>query len=289
MLHGWPPGPPTDPAARKRYETIGSCLAAEWDGKSAFEHGPNLMSGNAVKYTKQRLQQLSDTGGLAEKERLYRNLLSSQPLAFSIAGELRAHPEAAATVISALADVKLERLQTLADTTHELAGIDAEWAPPRKLHTGDRSGFDIAAYASIAAGEHLLLTVEVKYIDTFSAKKLDYDWYEPHLTRLGLSRRAVEELVAEGCSQFLRSILITDSVRRQGIRGASPIDHALAVVLARSDDRKAQQVVDAIASHNLPTRVGFWSHERFFDECEGQPALEDWAGRMRRRYVLESL
>lgn len=287
-LEGWPPGPPTHPGARKRYTTIESCLAGEWNGKSAFEDGPNLMSSNAVAYTKHRLQQLCLTGGLAEQDRLYRNLLSSQPLAFSIAGELRAHPVAAARVISALAGMNVERIQTLADRTHALAGIDAEWAPPNKLHTGDRSGFDIAAFAGLASGDDLLITVEVKYIDTFSPMKVDYDRYQTHLTKLGLSRGAVDGLVAEGCSQFLRSVMLTDSVRRQGVRGEGPIGGALAVVLARSEDRKAQQVVESIANCNVPTRVDFWSHERFFDECEGQSELKDWARRMRRRYVIGS-
>lgn len=239
-------------------------------------------------YTRQRCEQLGFIGGLAEKDRLYRNLLSSQPLAFSIAGELRAHLDAATRVFSHLAKVKVERFQTLGDPTHPLDGIDAEWAPPKEHHTGDRSGFDLAAYQFLYSGQDLLLSIEVKYIDTFSPKKIDYARYEPHLSELGLSRAATEKLVTGGCSQFLRSLMLTDSVRRRGVRGSGRIHQASAVVLARSGDKQARRVVAAVASHNTPTRVDFWSHEEFFDACEQQPELDNWAKRMRQRYILRA-
>ena len=53
--------------------------------------------------------------------------------------------------------------------------MEAEWFPPRDLHTGDRSGFDMAAFLRLRSGERLLVSVEVKYVDTFSAKKLEYN------------------------------------------------------------------------------------------------------------------
>ena len=92
----WPPGPPTNPVARKRYERLGSCLAEQHDGQKPKHAGVNLMSPDAVEYAKTRVRELEGLGGLAETDRLWRNLLSSQPLAFSITGELRAHHEAAA-------------------------------------------------------------------------------------------------------------------------------------------------------------------------------------------------
>jgi hypothetical protein len=287
-LDGWPPGPPTHPGARKRYATIDSCLAEEWKGQRVEVAGPNLMSPAAIEYAKVRCEQLTATGGLAEQDRLFRNLLSSQPLAFSIAGELRRHRDAAAEAIGRLAGVDIDRFQPLIDSAHTLDGIDAEWAPPKDHHTGDRTGFDIATHQALESGESHLLTIEVKYIDTFSAKKVDYDRYEEHLTALGLSRSATDQLVADGCSQFLRSVMLTDSVRRRGVRGDGGIDHSMAVVLARSSDKQARRVVDAIKGHELPTRVDFWSHEDFFDACEEQGELAGWAQRMRRRYVLAS-
>lgn len=287
-LNGWPPGPPTHPGARKRYPTIGSCLAEEWKGQHVADTGPNLMSPAAVEYAKSRCEQLTATGGLAEQDRLFRNLLSSQPLAFSIAGELRHHRGPAARALGQLAGVDIERFEPLADSTHTLDGIDAEWAPPKDHHTGDRSSFDIASHQILRTGESHLLTIEVKYVDTFSAKKVDFDRYEEHLTALGLSKDATDHLVAAGCSQFLRSVMLTDSVRRSGVRGDRGLDRALAVVLGRSDDKQARRVVDALKMHDLPTQVQFWSHAEFFNACEAQSELGEWAQRMRRRYVLDA-
>jgi hypothetical protein len=209
------------------------------------------MSPAAIEYAKVRCEQLTARGGLAEQDRLFRNLLSSQPLAFSIAGELRRHRNAAAGVIGPLAGVDIDRFEPLVDSTHALDGIDAEWAPPKDHHTGDRSGFDVAAHQVLGSGDSHLLTIEVKYIGTFSTKQVDYDRYEEHLTALGLSRDATDQLVANGCSQFLRSVMLTESVRRRGVRGDGGVDHSMAVVLARSYDKQARRVVDAIKEHDL--------------------------------------
>lgn len=69
----------------------------------------------------------------------------------------------------------MERLEDPGSPSHHLDGIEAEWFPPRDLHTGDRSGFDMAAFLRLRSGERLLVSVEVKYVDTFSAKKLEYN------------------------------------------------------------------------------------------------------------------
>ena len=76
------------------------CLAREHGGRSARDAGVNLMSDDGINYAKARVEALGPIGGLAEEDRLWRNMLSSQPLAFSIAGELRRHADAAAALFS---------------------------------------------------------------------------------------------------------------------------------------------------------------------------------------------
>ncbi|MDQ2706984.1 MAG: hypothetical protein M3Z25_04825 [Actinomycetota bacterium] len=69
-------------------------------------------------------------------------MLSSQTLAFSIAGELRAYSQAAASVFAELTGlpvVALGRFGKLGDD-YLLDGIEAEWSPPDDHYTGDRSG-----------------------------------------------------------------------------------------------------------------------------------------------------
>lgn len=286
---GWPAGPPTHPGAAKRFPVLGSCLATDFTGRRVKDEGLNLMSPAARQYARFRQEELRKLGGLAESERLWRNLLSSQPLAFSIAGELRAHPQAAARVFADLTGldvVVLERLEDPGSPSHHLDGIEAEWFPPRDLHTGDRSGFDMAAFLRLRSGERLLVSVEVKYVDTFSAKKLEYKGYTDYVNAAGLGQVACQDIVANGGSHFLRSVLLTDSLRRQGLRGGGEVDRTLAVVLARSDDKSAAKVVQTIARYQPRTPVALWSHENFLDACAVQPELTEWAARMRARYLL---
>lgn len=96
MLHR-PPGAPTQREARDRYGTLPNYLSAEFEGLSAEQEGLNLMSVAARTYAHSRQVELGRIYGLAQADRLWRNVLSSQPLAFGIAGELREHPEAGAT------------------------------------------------------------------------------------------------------------------------------------------------------------------------------------------------
>lgn len=286
---GWPAGPPTHLGAAKRYQVLGSCLAPGFDGRSAKVEGVNLMSLAAKTYADERLRELAVLGGLAEDDRLWRNLLSSQPLAFSIAGEFRQHPVAAAKVFATLTGDDVVALDDLADAghpSHALSGIEAEWFPPRELHTGDRSGFDMAAYLRLQDGQSLLVSVEVKYVDTFSPEKVTWQRYATQLTVAGLNESSMTDIVAAGGSQFLRSVLLTDSLRRLGLRGGGEIHKTLAVVLARGEDRSAQKVVTTIERYRPHTPVSFWSHEDFFDACASQPALSDWAARLKRRYLL---
>ncbi|MBA2323751.1 MAG: hypothetical protein H0V92_06995 [Pseudonocardiales bacterium] len=143
---GLPAGPPSK-RVRDRYPTLGNFLPESHDGRSAADAGWNLMSDAARTYTHERVQVLARTGGLAEPDRLWRNMLSSQPLAFSIAGELRAHPQAAVAVFTELTGLPVVAFDRLGEPgdDYRLDGIEAEWSPPRDHHTGDQSGFDIAA------------------------------------------------------------------------------------------------------------------------------------------------
>jgi hypothetical protein len=233
---GLPAGRSANPRAGNR--VVDSMLPTEHEGTSAADGGWNLMSPAAVDYARTRLPEVRGAGGLAEPDRLWRNMLSSQPLAFSLVGELRAHPGAALAALSDLIGHRLVAFDriTTGSAAHDLDGLQAEWAPPSHDHTGDRSGFDVAAAARTEDGRSLLLTVEVKYTDDFSRAPLDPPAYAAALERLGIGADTAARLVAGGASQFLRSVLLTDSVRRGGRSGQRTVDEVLAVVLCRDDD-----------------------------------------------------
>jgi hypothetical protein len=148
---------------------------------------------------------------------------------------------------------------------YALDRIDAEWSPPRDEHTGDRSGFDLAAIVCLHDGTRTLVSVEVKYVDTFSPAKLDPLRYAGHLALAGLDTRAALAIVEAGGSQFLRSVLLTELVRRRGIRGETLLEGALSVVLGRHDDPTADRVVQALHEQAPHLRIARWSHRDVLD------------------------
>lgn len=292
----WPAGQPqNDARVRARYPTLPNWLAHTYAGQDVVETGINLMSQEARDYTKDRLQVLEAIDGKAEPDRLWRNLLSSQPMAFSIAGHLHAHPAEAVELLSELTGLNVASQAQLNPgpdewSHHRLDGIDAEWFPPREEHTRDMSGADIAACLELADGRRVLLTVEVKYTDSFSHKPVSWARYKKHLTALGLDETATAALAKAGCSQVLRQVMMTDSVRRRGLTaGAGPegrVDDGMAVVFGREDDRTAQRVVsllDRAVGTTIPVR--FWSHRDLFDQARKINVLRDWAEKMAVRYL----
>ena len=292
----WPAGKPQkDQRVRARYPTLPNWLAETRDGVPLESDGLNIMSEEARCYTRDRLPVLAEIDGKAEPDRLWRNLLSSQPMAFSIAGHLHAHRSAAAALMAAMTGLPVGGLGRLEVHTQDLAaylldGIEAEWFPPRSEHTGDMSGCDMAACLELKDGRRVLATVEVKYIDTFSPKPVTWDRYQEHLTALGLDAATTTDLVKAGCSQVLRQVMITDSVRRRGLApGAGEsghVDQAVAVVLAREDDATARRVAETLDQSVGPVvPVQFWSHRQLLDQAATLVDLSDWAHAMAVRYL----
>lgn len=286
---GLPPGPPSTTAVTET--VVDSMLPTAHEGRSAGEAGWNLMSPAAVAYACARVPVVKAAKGVVETDRLWRNMLSSQPLAFSVVGELRAHPDVALAVLSELANRKFVAFDRIGAHTGawELDGLQAEWAPPPGGHTNDRSGFDIAAALRTAAGQRVLVTIEVKYTDRFSRERLDPSDYERVLADVGLDLAATTRLVDAGASQFLRSVLLTESVRRGGTSGVEILDEVLAVVLCREDDSTAAKVVEAVGDEQKTVPVAHWGLARFLEVTSRYTELADWADAVHARYLLDDI
>jgi hypothetical protein len=145
-------------------------------------------------------------------------------------------------------------------------------------------------------GRRLLIAVEAKYIDTFSRDRGDKTGekdrkYRRRCEEFGMTQAAFDALGGDRTRQLLRNVLLTESVRRGGRSGESPLfDEALTVVLARDDDEAARTAVAAVEQERgaLPTAVTFIGHGELADAAAGVDELAEWAGRFRRRYVGET-
>ena len=140
-----------EPSGRTR--KIGSLLSASdaHDGRNFLTPALAQLARVEVAY--------QEPGALIDQKRLFANLLSSNPLAFNLAGPWRIDHKLAAQVlrqlfpsldIDSVEDVRFE---------HSPGRLDP-------LFTGDRSAFDVAVVYARSDGARGLLGVEVKYSET---------------------------------------------------------------------------------------------------------------------------
>jgi hypothetical protein len=253
----------------------------------------NFLSAEAADYAAGRVELVRSEGGQLEQTRLFSNMLSSMPLCFSVFGHLRAHPAAAAALLSGLTGRDIVGFARVTVGSRTIDGIECEWAPERRGHLDDGTAFDAVIAARLRDGRRLLIAVETKYVDSFSRDKHDPDKdrkYRAFCERFGMEPTAFDTLKGPATRQLLRNVLLTESVRLGGSgSGAAEalFDDALTLVLARDDDDAARSAVASIARKRggLTTAVEFVGHGQLADAAAAVEGLEEWAARFRRRYV----
>lgn len=99
-----------------------------------------------------------EVGAIIDQERLWTNLLSSQPLAFNLFGALKLNPDKANAFFRALFPDYVDRVE----------GIWFEHSPGRgdPAFTADHSAFDVFAPVITTTGESGFVAIEVKYSET---------------------------------------------------------------------------------------------------------------------------
>ena len=277
-------------AGRDRGGRVLGSLLDEADGDR------NLLSPEAARYAHTRAAVVRDEGGQLEQVRLFTNMLSSMPLAFSVFGHLRAHRVAAASVLSRLLGLPITGLDRVDVRGRVVDGIECEWAPEPQEHLQDGSAFDAVVAARLADGTRLLVAVETKYVDSFSRdpgpekdrrRPEKDDRYRRTCESFGMAPGAFGRLGEYPTRQLLRNVLLTESVRRGGSEGGPVFDHALTLVLARDADDGARDAVQRVAADRggMPTRVLFRGHGELTDAAAAVPELRKWAVLFRRRYL----
>jgi hypothetical protein len=253
----------------------------------------NFLSEEAAAYAASRVDLVRREGGQLEQTRLFTNMLSSMPLCFSVFGHLRAYPAAAVQVMERLLGRELAGLESVTVGDRHIDGIECEWAPDRRQHLDDGSAFDAVVVARQRNGRSLLVSVEVKYVDTFSRdpkSEAKDKKYRRFCEEFGMAATAFGELGGPATRQLLRNVLLTESVRSGGLNGETAFDEAVTLVLARDDDTAAQRAVTAVDQQRgcMPTAVAFAGHGQFADAAAQVDDLTAWAVDFRCRYVAPS-
>ena len=250
----------------------------------------NFLSEEAADYAEARVHVVRSEGGQLEQTRLFTNMLSSMPLCFSVFGHLRAHPEAAASLLSSLTGYDIAGFERGTVGRRTIDGIECEWAPERRDHLNDGTAFDAALAARLKDGRRLLIAVETKYVDTFSRDQPDPEKdrkYRALCEQFGMAPTAFDALKGPANRQLLRNVLLTESVRRGGRSGPASFDEALTVVFARDDDGAARSAVKAVEAQRgaLPTALMFVGHRELADTASRIDDLAGWTATFRCRYV----
>lgn len=164
----------------------------------------NFLTNNSIKAVEQTLAERQETGsGLMELDRLYNNLLSSQPLCFNFFGEL-------------MADTKfgLRILQIWWPDLTQLKRVLFEFAP-KERYTDDNSAFDIAFEVSIG-DKTGLIGLECKYTDTFSSKEYDKPAYREIFNKSSSFAADYDSLKVSKYNQLFRNQLIAEALLQNG-------------------------------------------------------------------------
>ena len=191
-----------------------TCILAEFQGEHPSDKsrnvcntinngkitGKNFLTKKILESVNETLlKRNSDSKGLIQEDRLFNNLLSSQPLCFNFFGEL-------------LFDKNLahEILKQFYSQITDVTEIHFEFAPSNN-YTDDNSAFDVAV--EVCAGEKSgLIGLECKYTDSFSLEKYDKSAYREIFERSNSFENKYEEYIEPKFNQLFRNQLIAESL-----------------------------------------------------------------------------
>ncbi len=140
-----------------------------------------------------------DSAGLMDVDRLYNNLLSSQPLCFNFFAPLYADKECA-----------LKFIKGIYPEITSVTAVFFEFA--NKNNRYDNSAYD-AAFEVMKGAEKGIIGIECKYTDTFSSKDYHKDEYNSIYESSKIYSGAYDQLTSSRFNQLFRNQLIGESFK----------------------------------------------------------------------------
>jgi hypothetical protein len=217
------------------------------------------------------------TDQLIDEERLFTNLLSSQPLCFNLFGELALDLGLATRVVRRLSPGRVERVRE----------ILFEHSPGRGdlRFTGDRSAFDVFVVYDSPEGKRGFLGIEVKYHeglgDAAATHKPRYDEVADAMGCFPLNRDALR---ASPLQQIWRDHLLAGAL----VAGDADYDEGAFVFLAPEENVACSRAVGRYREMltSAETFVA-WSLEGVVAALEAETGGAEWVGELGQRYLGE--
>ena len=208
----------------------------------AKETGANFLTENIFDLVKQEVKNKHKDGKVIKEPRIWNNLLSSQPLAFNIFGELKLDLKLATLVFQ---DLYPER------KIKNISVIEFEYSPGRKniKYTGDSSAFDVFVVYENESMEKCFFGIEVKYAEDLKDKPAKYKEAYGEISK-------VSEL-------FNMSLL--DNLKKKPIQQIWR-DHLLVLsMFLKNDDYKTGDFIYLYPSENLNCKSGIEQYKLTFN------------------------
>lgn len=252
----------------------GSSLDAE---SGAEESGSAYISADAFAAARKAVSE-RQRGAVIQKDRLYRNLLSSQPLCFNLFGRLSEH----------LHDPRVvEAIRALFPDVATLDAIRYEQSPGRGdarfLENG--TAFDVLLDYHDADGAARFVGIEVKYHEDLGGKEPDIRERAREVFRTSgaFAEGSEEELTQGQSAQILLDHLLALSMNADSRSATGRF-----VLLHPERNHAVADVADTYVSHLTPTGRATFSTltlERIIDAWDPIFGDEPWLTELRDRYV----
>jgi hypothetical protein len=178
-------------------------------------------------------------GAFIEEERLWGNLLSSQPLTLNLFGRAKLHRSIGNKMLRAL----------LPDRVATIESIHFETSPGRgdKRFTGDNTAFDLLANVTTPRGTRAFIAIEVKFVESMKygaypmAKRIDELAEQTQLHR----DPKAKELREAPLEQLFRQHLLAAAMLRENGR----YQEGLLVLVAPEGNRDVARAAEAYRAH----------------------------------------
>ena len=242
-------------------------------------HSLNFLTPEIAQFVEEWLPGAEKAGAFVKTDRLWRNLLSSMPLAFNLFVPLRNDLGLASGVLR----------QITRGRVYQVTGVEWEYSPGRRdpRYTNDRTAFDVFISFTTRQGGPGFIAVEVKYHEDLGEDNAEESSrYFEIADQMGcFFASRIRTLRYPPLGQIWRNHLLAGSLQMQG-----RFDDYMSVVLFPSVNiscgRAVQRYQDSLSDSH--TFAG-WHLESVVDAI-GALAPSDWIRELRMRYLdLSSL
>jgi hypothetical protein len=258
-------------AGRDAYKPRGNLIA-----KSALEQQPdlNFLSREIWEYAAARADEVIQSGGTLEKNRLFQNMLSSMPLCFNLFGELRQKPEETAALFRTLLGLDIAKV----------ISIEVEYAPSPHFHLKDRTAFDAFVSYLDSKGNKGFIGIETKYTEAFSREEYLNERYAEITTdkRSGFKKHSLNALKTQATNQLWRNAILALS-----LKWTEGYEHATVLVISCAEDKTAKKAVEGVRAQRTEGDglIQQLSLEKIMEHAQGVPALAEWSRKFTTRYL----